>query len=75
LSSRTSYSTAFYPKQNNRNSVEKTPDNLKNGKNWFGQTTYDRFYKNPNPEDYLPRVRNNEKLDKSPHYKHQFCTY
>lgn len=49
-------------------------DNLQTGSTWFGESSYNNFFKNPNPESYAPHYKHRERYNESPNYKHQFQT-
>jgi hypothetical protein len=47
---RTTYSRSFAGTPARKTSINKIPDNLKTGSNWYGKTTYaDTYSKKPNP--------------------------
>lgn len=55
--SRTTYSNAFGPRSTSKPKRQKAIDNLKPGDLWLGKTTYNNFYKQPNPEDYAKKYK------------------
>ena len=58
LMSQTTYGKSFGKSLGKPAGLEKTPDNLKHGQPWFGNSTYGSFYKAPNPEDYAKKYTN-----------------
>lgn len=38
----------------------------------MGKTTYGNFFQQPNPEDYVKRNKNIDKLSQDPKYGHQY---
>lgn len=57
LRSKSTYTNAFLGKPGNKDDYERIPDNLKTGSNWYGNTTYENFFKQPNPEDYANKYK------------------
>lgn len=47
--SKSTYSRSFVGYPSAKREVERTPDNLKTGQNWFGSTTYGSNFRQPNP--------------------------
>lgn len=74
MMSRSTYANSFVPKSSPKPHVQKIPDNLKSRDLWMGKTTYGNFFQQPNPEDYVKRNQNAEKLNNNPNYNHQYGT-
>lgn len=72
LRSKSTYTKEFIQKEPKADDYTYYPDQLKTGKNWFGNTTYENFYNNPNPEYFAKKVKNIEKLDTKHQYAHQY---
>lgn len=47
-------------------------DQLKTGGNWYGSTSYGKFFDNPNPEYHAKKVKIVEKLEENPGFNHQY---
>jgi len=62
LKSDTTYGKSFTQRQGKKADLSRSPDNLKAGPIWFGQTTYGTKFYNPNPEDYAAKIKFTEKL-------------
>jgi hypothetical protein len=50
------------------------PDQLRAKSNWFGRTTYENFFSNPNAEYFAKKVKVVEKLQEKPDYSRQYGT-
>jgi hypothetical protein len=50
------------------------PDQLRTGSNWFGKTTYESFFNNPNPEYFAKKAKIVDKLQENPDYSRQYGT-
>jgi hypothetical protein len=57
LRSRSTYSNNFTGNQAKKDERFRIPDNLKTGYNWYGNTTYNNYFKQPNPEDYTHKYK------------------
>ena len=73
FSNSTTYGKTYDLRTGKAASLEKTPDSLKFGQ-WMGDTSYGRMYKAPNPEDYVKKVKNVEKLSPEARYNKQYET-
>lgn len=49
LRSKSTYTNNFLGNPGKRSETGRVPDNLRTGSNWFGNTTYENFFKQPNP--------------------------
>ena len=74
LRSKSTYSNHFVAKDAAKDDYTYFPDQLRTKSNWFGRTTYENFYSNPNPEYFAKKVKIIEKLQANPDYSRQYCT-
>lgn len=49
MRSKSTYAKSFVKKCIKKDDYKYIDDQLKTGTNWFGKTTYGRFFENPNP--------------------------
>ena len=74
LRSKSTYSKEYVNKKPEIDDYTYFPDQLRTGSNWFGKTTYGSFFGSPNPEYQAKKVKNIEKKEENPNYKHQYGT-
>lgn len=72
LRSRSTYAKEFAKKDPVKDDYSYFPDQLRTGSNWFGKTTYENFFNNPNPEYFAKKVKMIEKLQEKPGYSRQY---
>ena len=75
MRSKSTYANEFIKKEQKKDDYTYFPDQLKTGYNWFGKTTYENFYNNPNPEYFAKKVKLIEKLDTKHQFAHQYGNY
>ena len=74
LRSRSTYAKEFHGKDPKKDDYTYFPDQLRTGSRWFGKTSYEGFYGNPNPEYMAKKVKIVEKLDEKPDFSRQYGT-
>ena len=57
LRSKTTYAKEFVKKSSEADDYKYFPDQLRAKANWFGRTTNEKFYSNPNPEYFAKKVK------------------
>lgn len=55
-----------------KDDYEYIPDQLRTGSNWYGQTTYGKFYAQPNSDYFAKKVKITEKLEENPDFSRQY---
>lgn len=75
LRSKSTYSKEYVNKKPEVDDYKYFPDQLRTGSNWFGKTTYGSFFGSPNPEYQAKKVKNIEKKEENPNYKHQYGSF
>jgi hypothetical protein len=72
LRSKSTYANEYIQKAPLKDDYTYFPDQLRSKSNWFGRTTYENFYSNPNPEYFAKKVKNVEKLEENPDFSRQY---
>lgn len=72
LRGRTTYNNFFQGTPGKKDDWDGIQDCLKTGTGWFGQSSYNNYFKAPNPEHYASIVKKKEKLEINPDYKRQY---
>lgn len=72
LRSKTTYSGQYVNKKPKKDDYTYIPDQLKTGSNWYGKTTYNGFFEQPNPEYFAKPVKVVEKKEENPNYSRQY---
>lgn len=75
MRARSTYANSFPSKSAAKPVTQKIPDNLKSNNLWLGNTTYGKFFNQPNPEDYAKKIKNIEKLEYNPRFGRQYGKY
>jgi len=73
LRSKSTYAKEFVKKNPEADDYKYFPDQLRAKSNWYGRTTYENFYNNPNPEYFAKKVKILQKLDEKLGFNHQYC--
>lgn len=72
LRSKSTYANEYIQKAPLKDDYTYFPDQLRSKSNWFGRTTYENFFSNPNPEYFAKKVKNVEKLEDNPDFSRQY---
>ena len=72
LRSKSTYANEFVKKDSLKDDYTYFPDQLRSKSNWFGKSTYENFFSNPNPEYFAQKVKVVEKIDKKHDFAHQY---
>ena len=72
LRSKSTYTKEYVKKDSLKDDYTYFPDQLRTNSNWFGKTTYDNAFNNPNPEYFAKKVKLVEKLEDKPDYSRQY---
>lgn len=57
LRSRSTYAKEFVKKDSFKDDYTYFPDQLRTKSNWFGKTTYENAFNNPNPEYFAKKIK------------------
>lgn len=63
MRSKSTYSGAYVKKPMKKDDYKYIPDQLKTGYDWLGNTTYNNFFPQPNPEYHAKKVKIVEKKE------------
>jgi hypothetical protein len=72
LRSKSTYANEYVQKAPLKDDYTYFPDQLRSKSNWFGRTTYENFFSNPNPEYFAKKVKNVEKMEDNPDFSRQY---
>ena len=72
LRSKSTYANEYVLKAPLKDDYTYFPDQLRSKSNWFGRTTYENFFSNPNPEYFAKKVKNIQKLEENPEFSRQY---
>jgi len=63
LRSKSTYTNEYVKKDSKKDDYTYIPDQLRTGSNWFGKSSYEQFYNNPNPEYFAKKIKIIEKKE------------